>query len=189
MTPTGALIREVALELFASHGYDGTPVREIARAVGVLHGSLYNHFPSKEQLLWAIVQDATRELEGRQDRAADPAAGVAQRLDTFVRVHVDYHATRSREARIVNRQIDSLSPEHYLEVTRFRDRYEGRLRGLLAEGVARGVFAVPDLRLASYAILQMGMGVANWYRPDGPLSPTQLADRYAAIAGKIVAAP
>lgn len=185
--PTGTLIREAALELFSEVGYDGTSMRGIARAVGVMPASLYNHFTSKEEILWDLVVAATTELESRQDAAAQPSAPVAQRLRTFVRVHVEYHATRSREARIVNRQIDSLSAEHYAQVTAFRDRYERRLRSFIEEGAETGAFRVPHPRIVSYAILQMGMGIANWYRPDGPLSVAEVCDHYVAVADKITA--
>ena len=47
---------------------------------------------------------------------------------------------------------------------------KGDLRELIHQGSAEGRFEVASSRLASYAILDMGMGVAVWFREDGPLT-------------------
>jgi AcrR family transcriptional regulator len=184
---TANLIRQVALDLFSDIGYEATTMRGIARAVGVMPGSIYNHYPSKEEILWDIVRTAMEDLERLQEDADDPAADPRGRLRGFVERHVEFHARRASEARIVNRQIYSLGQEHYGEITAFRDRYERRLRELIVLGVEQGRFAVPDARIASYAILQMGMGISVWYRPDGPLGVEDLCLHYVCIAEKMVA--
>lgn len=48
-------ILDAALGLFAQHGFHGTGMRQIARAVGINEASLYHYFPSKEQLLDAVL--------------------------------------------------------------------------------------------------------------------------------------
>jgi hypothetical protein len=58
----------------------------------------------------------------------------------------------------------------------------------MQEGVAAGVFHVPDERVASFAILQMGIAVSGWYRPEGNLSVPQLCDVYETLANRMVAA-
>jgi AcrR family transcriptional regulator len=52
---TRETIREVALELFSTRGFDQTSLREIAERVGLTKASLYYHYPSKQALLIAIV--------------------------------------------------------------------------------------------------------------------------------------
>ena len=56
-------IVETALELFSRRGYDGTSVRDIARAVGIRESSLYNHFPSKRAIFDAIVDFCVQQSE------------------------------------------------------------------------------------------------------------------------------
>lgn len=185
---TAELVRKAALDLFSATGYDGTSMREIAAAVGVKAGSLYSHFPSKEEILWQLVSDATTLLDRVQDEAAaalPDSADAPTRLAVFVRTHTSYHARNCEQALIVNRQIHSLAENRHSEVLRWRDRYEMRLRTILLEGVSSGAFAIPEPRVTSYAILQMGMGVASWFRPDGPLSVTQICDAHEAIAAKM----
>jgi AcrR family transcriptional regulator len=56
-------IQEIALELFAEHGYEKTSLREIAAELNVTKAALYYHFKSKEDLLVAIYQDQTRPID------------------------------------------------------------------------------------------------------------------------------
>lgn len=183
--PTAIGIIEAALDRFSAIGYEGTSMREIARSVGVKPASLYNHFTSKEEILWAICTKAITELERRQDAASAPEDPVEARVRTYVRVHVEYHAENSRNARVIHLQVNSLAPEHFAQTVQFRVRYERRFRQLLQEGVDKGVFSLPDVRLGSYAILQMGMGIASWFRLDGPLSVDELCAHYVEMAMRI----
>lgn len=56
-------ILEKALELFSLRGYDSVSVGEIARAVGIKAPSLYNHYPSKQSIFDAIVEDISAQYE------------------------------------------------------------------------------------------------------------------------------
>jgi AcrR family transcriptional regulator len=54
---TRAHVVEVATRLFAEHGYDGTSIETVQAAAGVSRGSLYHHFPGKEALFWAVLEE------------------------------------------------------------------------------------------------------------------------------------
>jgi hypothetical protein len=78
---------------------------------------------------------------------------------------------------------------------RFRDRvlrrrsdYEGGFRRLIERGAAEGVFAVRSARLASYSILDMGIGVSAWFSEGGEFSADQIAYQYGDIALRLVGA-
>lgn len=60
---TKSKILEKALELFAANGYDSVSVGEIARAVGIKAPSLYNHYPSKQAIFDAIVQETSNQFD------------------------------------------------------------------------------------------------------------------------------
>jgi hypothetical protein len=67
-----------------------------------------------------------------------------------------------------------------------RRTYAHNWQELVERGVARGEFTVSNARLASYAILEMGVGVALWFRPDGELSETEVAETYADMAIRLL---
>jgi len=85
-----AQLIEVALSLFAEHGYDGTSTRAIATAAGVTE-ALIRHFPTRRDLLRAVIEpysppppepDLERQLDGMPLRQALEwiLSGVAERL-------------------------------------------------------------------------------------------------------------
>lgn len=55
-------IKDVALELFAEHGYAHTSISRIAKSAGISKGLLYNYFDSKEDLLKQIMEDGMQEM-------------------------------------------------------------------------------------------------------------------------------
>lgn len=67
-------VERAALELFAAKGIDGVSIAEIAEAAGVSQGALYRHYPSKDELAWALFSTAYLQTGGELDavRAREP---------------------------------------------------------------------------------------------------------------------
>jgi AcrR family transcriptional regulator len=163
-------IRKAGLRLIFEHGYDAMSLRQLAAEVGIQVGSLYNHISTKQDLLFDLVQDHINELLRQLDRALDGKDEPVERLRAFVAFHVSYHMTRKREVYIANSELRSLDPRNYEAVVALRSAYERRLSDILSEGVARGVFEVVDIQVATFAILSLLTGLCNWYWPGGRLT-------------------
>jgi AcrR family transcriptional regulator len=177
-----ASVRDAALTLFAARGYHGTALSEIAAVLGIRTPSLYNHMRSKQELLAEIVLDTSRAVWRDHQTAVGGVDRVEDRLRAAVEVYARRHATHRREALIVNRDLASLEEPAHGEVLTLRRRHERAIRGLLVEGNERGVFAVARPPLASFAILEMCVAIARWFRDDGPLSPEATAQEHATFA-------
>ena len=175
-------VRTAALELFAAQGYRATTVDEIGARVGIRGPSVYKHFRSKQELLVDIVVGTTDALLTAQRAAVHSAGDAREQLRLAVEAHVRFHAEHPREAFVAAREVDSLGEPHRSDVLRKRAEYDRRLRRLVETGVREGVFAVDSPRLAAYGILDMGAGVAGWFRPGGPVSQDELATLYAELA-------
>jgi AcrR family transcriptional regulator len=181
-------IREAALTLFAERGYHATSMEDIGRIVGVRGPSLYNHLKSKQELLVDIMVTTMKALLA-EFCLANSSGGPSERLRQAMESHVRYHATHPREVRIGNREIASLEePAHDL-VVKLRSEYENKWRLLIQEGLDSGDFSIPSPRVAVYAILEMGIGVAQWYRPDGSLSLDEISELYAEMASRLLSGP
>ncbi len=184
-------IRQVALAQFAQNGYEATSMREIAGGVGIKAASLYNHFGSKEAILWDLTCTALTSLTLARDEALAklPAkASARERLSVFIRTHVRFHAENSHQAMLVNSQMTALSGPHFHQAVELRDAYQSEMQIILRAGKRSGEFSYPDLDLTSYAILQMGIAVSMWYRPEGRLRVGQVCDVYAELAERLVCA-
>ncbi|GAA2339604.1 TetR/AcrR family transcriptional regulator [Dactylosporangium salmoneum] len=174
-----AEIRRAALRLFAERGYRATTMADVGAAVGVRGPSLYRHVKSKQDLLVAVMIETMEALLDAQRAAVGAGGDPVLRLRRMVEAHVRYHAGHRDQAFVGNREIGNLDPPARDRILAMRATYERTLRGVIEEGRSAGVFAVEHPRLASYSILDMGIGVAAWFRPDGPHSAEQIAYTYA----------
>jgi AcrR family transcriptional regulator len=76
---TRARIQEVALELFAEQGYEGTSLREIAERLGVTKAALYYHFRSKEDIVHSFTDDYLAEFDSLLEWAREQPQGLGTR--------------------------------------------------------------------------------------------------------------
>lgn len=187
MIETGARRREideVASELFHANGYAATSVRDIARALDIQGASLYAHVASKEDLLWAIVDQAATEFERAADRAvADtPTADAVERLAALVEAHVEVVTADPERSSVFVTEWRHLSAERRTAIATRRDAYEARFRATIDEGASVGAFRATDAAIAATFVLTALNGIATWYRPEGRLSPDRIADHYVELA-------
>src|SRR5216110_223028 len=140
--------------------------------------SLYYHFPSKQDILFAILDRTLDDLLDGLQHAVTAADDDRARLQAAVRFHVLFHVRRRQEAFLSHSELRSLTPANLRRVLAKRDEYEHVVRGLLATGVRAGVFQVADVKLTAMAILTMCTGVATWFSEGGRLAPESIADRY-----------
>jgi AcrR family transcriptional regulator len=187
-TARTAEIRAAALELFTRLGYEATTMADIGAAVGIRGPSLYKHVASKQELLVQIMTGTMDALLDVHRAAVVTTADPVERLRRAVDAHVRYHARHRMEAFVGTREIRSLVEPHRTAVLARRAEYEAGFRTLITEGVEAGRFSVASPRLASYAILDLGMGVAVWFREDGELSENAVAWQYTEFALRLLAA-
>ncbi len=172
-----------AMEAFAEHGYHGTSVRDIARRVGQTVPAIYYHFENKQALLFTLVTESLEEAQRRCRMAqAEAGADPVERFRALITCIVLYIANR-RELSFLEGEIRSLEPDKRDACIAMRDEVEHMVVAAIEDGVAQQRFTTPHPPAdAARAVLAMCLGVATWYRPDGRLTPEQLADRYVDFA-------
>jgi AcrR family transcriptional regulator len=187
-------IEDAASSLFREHGYSGTSVRDIARAVDIQGASLYAHVASKQEVLWSIVERMAARFEAAADLvdAADPGSqihGPGPHLAALVRGHVGVVTDDVARASVFVHEWSRLDRGRREEIARRRDAYEGRFRAAVLDGVTTGIFAPVDPVPTAAYILSALNGLVAWYRPDRRISATTLADAYADLSLRAVLAP
>ncbi|MEU2601632.1 TetR/AcrR family transcriptional regulator [Streptomyces hirsutus] len=170
------------MEAFNEHGYHGTSVRDIAGRVGVTVPALYYHYENKQALLATLLETSMKDVLDRC-RAAAAEAGdePLPRFCAMVESIVLYMANRKGLA-FLDTEIRSLEPDNRARYVALRDYLEHMLLDTVEAGIARGVFTTPIPADAVRAVLIMCQGVANWYRADGPLSATEIAERHVLLS-------
>lgn len=182
---TAERVRKAALKRFAASGYAAVSMREIAADVGVQPGALYNHFPTKQDILKDLMLAHMAELMSAWQEA-EFAAGTDP-LERFVRFHIGYHLERADEVFISYMELRNLEPENFELVETERRRYEAILTRILEEGSAAGRYSVREPRVATRAIIAMLTGIPSWYREGGRLSKQDIEELYLDLARKAVA--
>ncbi|UGY90552.1 TetR/AcrR family transcriptional regulator [Streptomyces gobiensis] len=178
--PVPQRLLATATRLFAERGYDRTSVQEIVESAGVTKGALYHYFGSKDDLLHEVYARVLRLQQERLDAYADADAPVEQRLREAAADVVVTTLENFDDTRIFFRSMHHLSPEKQKQVRAERRRYHERFRALVEEGQRAGVFstATPAELVVDYhfgSVHHLGA----WYRPDGRLSPQEVADHLA----------
>jgi TetR/AcrR family transcriptional regulator, cholesterol catabolism regulator len=174
-------IEDVASELFREHGYAGTSIRDIARALSVQGASLYAHVTSKEDVLWAIVDRAATRFEHAANAAESNAevthpGDPVEALADLVRAHVDVLTRDVGEASVFVHEWRALGPERRRQILERRDAYQARFRRRIEDGIAVGAFAMTDPAVATNTLLSALNGIATWYDPAGRLGADRIAD-------------
>jgi AcrR family transcriptional regulator len=167
-----------AARAFAQRGFAAASVREIVEPVGMLPGSLYCHFPTKEALLAAVYEKGVERIGAAVDAAVAPLEDPWQRLEAACVAHLVSLLDQTDYSQVVIRVRPSDAPAAEAELVALRDSYEKRF--------ARLVAALPLARPTDRAMLRlMLVGALNWsqtwYRAGRGATPEKIARRFVAL--------
>ncbi|GAA1460306.1 TetR family transcriptional regulator KstR2 [Williamsia maris] len=173
----------LAGRMFAEQGLRTTTVRDIADSAGILSGSLYHHFDSKESMVDEILRGFLDALFTRYNAIVDadlPADETLVQLivASFESIDADHHAVA-----IYQDEAKRLSGQERFDYIAVRNTEFRKLwKTVLRKGVDDGTFRADlDTELV-YRFLRDTVWVAvRWYRPGGSLSAREVADQYLSV--------
>jgi AcrR family transcriptional regulator len=171
---------ELAATMFAERGLRATTVRDIADSAGILSGSLYHHFKSKEQMAEEVLRDFLDWLFARYQEIVDGETDPLTRVSGLFMV--SFEAIEHRHAQVVIYQDEakrlSSLPQFGFVDTRNREQRKMWV-DVLKQGVAEGCFR-PDLDVdLVYRFIRDTTWVSvRWYQPGGPLTAEQVGRQY-----------
>lgn len=167
-----SLILLAAARLFAERGYEGTSVRDIAETVGLLPGSIYHHYPSKEDLFVSVHREGFRQLTVLVDAAVAQGTTPRQRLELLCAAHIDALVAVNPITTVAGKSLFGRhAPALEKRLASDRQRYEDILRTLIAAlPLKRGI----DQSLLRKFILGALNWTLVWYKPGGK-SPGEIA--------------
>lgn len=169
---------DAAARLFCRRGFDGTSVREIAGAAGMLPGSLYCHFATKDDLLVAVYQRGVEQICAAVEAAVLPRAEPWERLQAACVAHLEAILRDDDYARVVVRVFPPDVPAAAARLVQLRDRYEALWSGFVA---ALPLPRRTDRRALRLMLLGALNGSPRWYRAGGAHSPAGIARQFVAL--------
>ena len=175
-------ILRAAATVFYRKGYHGATMAEIAAEVNLTAGSLYHHFPSKEELLCAVLDRGLTQITQDVRAVAEGDAHPADKLRGVVHVHVLSEIEHSNIAAAVIFEGRALLdiPGVREQYIRQRDTLEGLYRRVVEDGIAAGAFRPVDVGIFVKTLFGALNWVSLWYREGGRLTGAQIADEIAA---------
>jgi len=173
----------IAAGLFAEKGFKNTTVRDIADAAGILSGSLYHHFDSKESMVDEILRTFQEELFGQYDDILASDLDPRAKLEQAVLVSFEAIDKHRDEVAIFQNEAAYLLTFDRFSYLADRNRQSQQVwLTLLQGGVDAGVLRDDlDLEL-TYRFIRDTVWVAvSWYRPGGRRTHTEIARQYLSI--------
>ncbi|MEU5940213.1 TetR/AcrR family transcriptional regulator [Micromonospora sp. NPDC047548] len=171
-----------ATELFARRGYEATSVQEIVAAAEVTKGALYHWFGSKSELLTSIYRELLAEQTQRLREIAAGGGPVQERLRAAALDVVEHTAAHLAELTVWARSAHLLDDEQAEATRRERRRYHDLFRDLVREGQQAGVVRGDvSATVVTHTFLSALGNIHTWFRPDGPLTFTEVGHQLVAL--------
>lgn len=158
-------IRTTALQLFVDHGFHSVSLRQLATAVGMQAGSLYNHIESKDALLFELIEryetQLLRALPGNRVILGDPLKA----LNAFIRAHVTFTSEHRQRWLLARLEYRCLTTDQRPLIQAVRDDTARRLGAILQAGMDQGRFVKVQIQTMVPCMLAMLNEISSWHSP------------------------
>ncbi|AXQ30061.1 TetR/AcrR family transcriptional regulator [Solimonas sp. K1W22B-7] len=135
---TRSAILEAAEKLFARRGYAVARLEDVGDAVGLTRPALFYHFPDKQSLYNAVLEEAFRPLVTQIDAALSSSKPIPQRIEDAAEAWVDGVAARPTLSRLILRHVADAEEHPMQSIYPDSDRFIGMAWGLFQKGIASG---------------------------------------------------
>lgn len=169
----GALLA-VAAHLFREQGYERTTVRDIGREAGILPGSIFHHFSSKDEILRTVMRESINLNLARMRATLPQANGVEDELRILIgwELYANHGETGEAWSVLIN-EWRSLSDEGQEEMLRLRSEYDDLWMSALSRARERGLIALQP-RVLRRLLAGALHWTSHWFRPERGLSLDEL---------------
>lgn len=169
-------ILQIARALFAEKGFEAASIREIGDAAGILSGSLYYHFATKDDMLDELVRPFVLPLLKQYELIANSDAAAPDRLRNMIRFGLENLVREPDLLKIVanDRKFFAKSDRFSYVEEAWQDIFQ-IWYGVLQDGVRQGSFRADlNLHITLRMIIELLNGTVDWFRPDGRFTIEQV---------------
>ncbi len=169
-------ILESAATVFRQKGFHGASMADIAESVSLQKASLYHHFPSKQEILLALLDRALEMVKDGMSNVMEQNILLEEKFRLAVRTYLQTLNEQGDVVSVLLLEYRSLDPELHARHIPNRDRFEQMWRDLIKQGVDAGVFHCENIPMTVRGLMGSLNWSITWYRPDGPMSIEQISD-------------
>lgn len=172
-----------AAAVFAELGMDKASMSQIARECGVSKALLYHYYPSRDALIFAIVDTHISHLEEAVVAADDPVLPAGERLERLVRAVLETYRGADDAHKVQLNAFGALSEAQRAQLRDTEKRIVGRFSAVLCElNPALGTPGSHLLTPVTMSLFGMLNWVYTWFKEDGPMTRKD----YARLATRIM---
>lgn len=170
------MIVEQAARLFARRGFNGSSVAELATACSISKSLLYHYYPSKEDILYAVMSSHVDQLVVDVDHVLAQPGSPRSQLDALIHAFMEHYVGAADKQKVLLNDLDNL-PVPQREAIVARQRIVIDATQSLIVAIEPGLGADPALaRVKTMLLFGMINWTHTWYDPAGPIKPGQIAD-------------
>lgn len=174
-----------ALSAFLEFGYHGATMRTIAERAGISVAGLYHYYPSKHDMLVALLDLTMTDLLERSTAARSEGRDPVERFRLLVECLALYHTHRRELGFVGASEMRSLSADARQRVAAARRTVQRMVDGEVEHAVRLGDFLTPRPKEAARAVVTLCTALPQWFRP-GPSTAEQVAAQYIEFALDLV---
>jgi AcrR family transcriptional regulator len=172
--PRDAELLKIAASVLYKKGVEGAKLDDIAEEAGIVKGSLYHYFRSKEDIYRRLVENVRSRID--IDQEVNTKASAMDRLDRLVRARLSTTVEYPLEVGLLVRELVRLDGPAGDWAREDPKRYFVAIRRLLIEGQKEGVFRAADPDILAAVIVGIFAHLPTWYRLGGRIRPGALVD-------------
>lgn len=176
-------VLEEAIHVISERGYAGTSIQEVADRVGVLKGSLYHYFSSKEELLFRILEQSHEETTEIAADVAQLGLPPLEELLEYLRRSSLWYVANIQRANIFFTEMRNLSGDRLSHAKGWGRQFESHIQQLVTSAQESGdLRGDQDPRLVTRFIIGAVNNVRNWPSRSGKaFSGSEIADALVAL--------
>jgi AcrR family transcriptional regulator len=168
-------IMDSAAAIFAKEGFPAAKMQDVAKACGATKSMLYHYFPTKDDLLFAMLQEHLQRLINALDEALNSKAPARERLQMMVEAYTQKSNQSRRRHMVAMNDVKFLPKAKQTPLINLQRQLTELVAQLLRELNAD----LPEEVYKLYTMVLLGMlnWTDFWYKPSGPVKPQELCDR------------
>jgi AcrR family transcriptional regulator len=160
-------IAEAAVALFIENGFNETSMRQIAKALGMGKSTLYDYFPSKDDIIVYVVQEHLTLLRQRAEAIITEEGDAVDHLRRVMQMHLAFLLeNRAFYLRLLY-EAQRLKADSQQRIQVHRYAYQDLVKSLIEDGIQQGCFRAVDSTMAMKTLLSMMTPVVYTSRPSG----------------------
>jgi AcrR family transcriptional regulator len=174
-------ILDEAAKLIASNGFHGSSVGDLAKQCNISKSLIYHYFTSKEAILFAVMENYTKDLLNTVEVAAKKGENISKTFQETVKSLLDNYKSAGPKHRVLLQELDKLSPPHRKSIIANEDKIKNIIKGQIAKFNPD----IPANDPKNTALTMLFLGMVNWthtwFNQDGKVSRSELANMAAVI--------